>query len=386
LPECGTPLWPCAMTGAAACLAGFEGIHVVIHGSSGCYYYPSTLIGAPLYGTFILENEVVFGSGDRLQEVIGDLSGKGGRIAVITTCVPAVMGEDISSILPGNDILLVDSPGFAGELERGYRAALAALCPGVDPARKGVNIDGVSLTDPFTAGNVAEVTRLLRMAGIPVGTVFCRDWAEMVTHASPVTIGTNSDFASGVGKYLGGTLGIPALRTTFEQLECTLPDTNASPVFDELDVQEERILGACDRFLRRHTPPSAAIFAGAAYAEYAAETLKTYLDAEILFIGTRNDPAPGQETRFRREKANDFGIVSERIRETAPDLVLGSAFEQPLSPDAAFVGIIPPLQDRVRLTHPALAGTGGTLRFIEEILNTCMDRENVKKVQATPSD
>ena len=34
MPECENPLWPCAMTGAAACLAGFEGITVVIHGSS----------------------------------------------------------------------------------------------------------------------------------------------------------------------------------------------------------------------------------------------------------------------------------------------------------------------------------------------------------------
>ena len=384
MPECGTPLWPCAMTGAAACLAGFDGIHVVIHGSSGCYYYPSTLLNAPLYGTFILENEVVFGSDNRLKEVIGDLSGKGGRIAVITTCVPAVMGEDISAILPGEDILLVDSPGFAGELETGYRAALLALAPKVDPKRKGVNIDGVSLSDPFFKGNIAEVTRLLRMAGVPVGTVFCRDWAEMAAHAAPLTIGTNTDFASGVGKYLGGTLGIPALRETFERLENGIPDADASLVFDELDMQEERIVGACDRFLRRHTPPSVAIFAGAAYADYAADTLKRYLDDEIRFVGTRNDPPAGRKTRYRQEKANDFGLVAERLRETAPDLVIGSAFEQPVCPDAAFVGIIPPLQDRVRLTYPPLAGTEGTLRFVEEILNTCMDRVKHRKAPGSP--
>ncbi|WP_292369747.1 nitrogenase component 1 [Methanoregula sp. UBA64] len=380
MPECGTPLWPCAMTGAAACLAGFEGIHVVIHGSSGCYYYPSTLIGAPLYGTFILENEVVFGSGDRLKEVIGDLSGKGGRIAVITTCVPSVMGEDISAILPENDIILVDSPGFAGELETGYRAALAALSPKVDPKRKGVNIDGVSLSDPFHKGNIAEVTRLLRMAGIPVGTVFCRDWAEMAAHAAPFTIGTNADFASGVGNSLGGTLGIPALRATFEQLERELPEADASRVFEELDLAEGRVIGVCDRFLRRHTPPSVAIFAGAAYADYAAETLKAYLDAEIRFVGTRNEPPAGKKTGYRREKANDLGVVAERIREAAPDLVIGSAFEQPVCPGAAFVGLIPPLQDRVRLTYPPLAGTEGTLRFVEEILNTCMDRVKRRSV------
>ena len=62
MPECDNPLWPCAMTGAAACLAGFDGVAVVIHGSSGCYYYPTTLLHAPLHGSFILENEVIFGS------------------------------------------------------------------------------------------------------------------------------------------------------------------------------------------------------------------------------------------------------------------------------------------------------------------------------------
>ena len=129
MPECGTPLWPCAMTGAAACLAGFEGNTVVIHGSSGCYYYPATLLHAPLHGTFILENEVIFGSGDRLREVIGDLSGRGGRIAVITTCVPSVLGEDIKSMVDEKDIIVVDSPGFSGEIEAGYRAALAVLSP-----------------------------------------------------------------------------------------------------------------------------------------------------------------------------------------------------------------------------------------------------------------
>lgn len=55
MPECTNPLWPCAMTGAAACLAGFDGVTVVIHGSSGCYYYPATLLHAPLSGTFLLE-------------------------------------------------------------------------------------------------------------------------------------------------------------------------------------------------------------------------------------------------------------------------------------------------------------------------------------------
>ena len=68
------------MTGAVACLAGFDGITVVIHGSSGCYYYPATLLHVPLHGTFILENEVIFGSEQRLHEVLDGLLGMAKRL------------------------------------------------------------------------------------------------------------------------------------------------------------------------------------------------------------------------------------------------------------------------------------------------------------------
>jgi len=374
MPECETPLWPCAMTGAAACLAGFEGIAVVIHGSSGCYYYPATLLNAPLHGTFILENEVVFGSGDRLREVIRDLSGRGGRIAVITTCVPSLLGEDIKAMLDGTEVTLVDSPGFAGELETGYRAALAALAPGVSPDRRGVNIDGISLSDPYYEGNIQEISRLLHRAGIPVGTVFCRDWAEMAGHAAPLTIGTNDDFASGVGKYLGGTLGIPALRATFESLSMAYEGADADPVLNEFDVQEERVIQACDKYLRRYDPPRVAVFAGTAYALFAADTLKRYLDADILAVGTRNDPPASPTIQYPVEKLTGLEQVAHKIAEVSPDLVIGSSFEQSVSSDRTFVGIIPPLQGQVRLTRPPLAGTSGTLHFIEDVLNACMDK------------
>jgi nitrogenase molybdenum-iron protein alpha/beta subunit len=362
------------MTGAASCLAGFEGIAVVIHGSSGCYYYPATLLHAPLHGTFILENEVIFGSGDRLREVIGDLSGRGGRIAVITTCVPSVMGEDIRSMLGENDVIVVDSPGFTGEMEAGYRAALAALAPAVDPERPGVNIDGISLSDPFYEGNIQEVSRLLHGAGIPMGTVFCRDRAEMAGHASPFTVGTNDDFGSGIGTSLGGTLGIPALRATCKRLGAAFESADIDIVHKELDMQEERVIHACDKFLRRYDPPGVAVFASAAYALFAADTLQRYLDAEILMVGARNDLPGKPGIHYRVEKTGGLEEVGRTIAEVAPDLVIGSSFERSLSPDRAFVGIIPPLRGRVRLAHTPLAGTGGTLHFVEEVLNACMDK------------
>lgn len=370
MPECDNPLWPCAMTGAAACLAGFEGMSVVIHGSSGCYYYPTTLLHAPLHGTFILENEVIFGSEDRLREVIGGLSGTGTRIAVITTCVPAILGEDIQSMLSGHDVLLVDSPGFSGDVEAGYAKALSLLEPQTDPATEGVNIDGICLLDPFYKGNLQEIRRLLTLASVPVATVFCRDALEKTHTASTCTIGTNEDFRSGLGNYCGGTLGFPSLRATFERLGTSFEESDIGPVLRELVQQEEETVRVCDKFLRRFDPPSVLIFAGASYAEFAADTLKRYLDADIRFIGQRN---PGSPSRYPSGIVAGQKEAKTLIDLHNPDLILGSSFEQSVSGNRAFYGITSPLRGAVRLAPVPLAGINGTLFFMEQVLNTCMD-------------
>jgi nitrogenase molybdenum-iron protein alpha/beta subunit len=370
MPECDNPLWPCAMTGAAACLAGFEGLSVVIHGSSGCYYYPTTLLHAPLHGTFILENEVIFGSEDRLREVIGEISGTGNRIAVITTCVPAILGEDIVSLLAEHEVLLVDSPGFSGDAEAGYTKALSRLAPQTDHATGGVNIDGVCLLDPFHRGNLQEIRRLLDLASVPVATVFCRDKLQKTLTAAPFTIGTNDDFTSTVGNYLGGTLGFGILRETFERLGNSFADSDIDPVLRELSQQEEETTRVCDKFLRRYDPPSVMIFAGASYAEFAAQTLERCLDAEILFIGMRNT---GRSSRYPSAPVTGQKDAKAFIERHNPDLILGSSFERSVSGTRAFYGITPPLRGEVRLAPVPLAGINGTLFFMEQVLNTCMD-------------
>jgi nitrogenase molybdenum-iron protein alpha/beta subunit len=358
------------MTGAAACLAGFEGVSVVIHGSSGCYYYPTTLLHAPLHGTFILENEVIFGSEERLREVMGGLSGTGNRIAVITTCVPAILGEDIQSMLAEHDVLLVDSPGFSGDVETGYTKALSLLAPQTDAAAEGVNIDGICLLDPFYKGNLQEIRRLLALASIPVATVFCRDALKKTGAAATCTIGTNADFSSGVGKYLGGSLGSGTLRATFERLGAVFEESDTSPVLRELSLMEEETVRVCDKFLRRFDPPSVVIFAGASYAEFAAEALEHFLDADVRFIGLRN-----QDSTLHYPAARVTGLkeAQQLIEVHNPDLVLGSSFERSVRGNRAFLGITPPLRGVVRLAPVPLAGINGTLFFMEQVLNACMD-------------
>jgi len=365
------------MTGAAACLAGFEGITVVIHGSSGCYYYPATLLHAPLAGTFLIEREVIFGSEDRLREVLDELARDARRIAVVTTCVPAAIGEDIRAMLSNRDVILVESPGFAGQFEAGVRKAVLAVCPEIDDKSEGVMIDGVSIFDPFCDGNVLELTRMLGRANVPVSTVLCRDHFEMLGHCAPHSITADSDLAAGIGTSLGGTLGFEALRETFGQIGNAFATADTGPLFAEIDRAEERTVAACDKYLRRFDPPTVAVFSGFSCAAFAAQNLVRYLDAEIACIGSR--VMPDRSLAWPVTFENGMAGVEALIQKHQPDLILGSSFECSVRGEAAFVGLTPPLRGKVRLFSRPLAGTEGMLIFMENVLNACMDRKSEGK-------
>lgn len=369
--DCTAPLWPCGMTGAVACLAGIPDLAVVIHGSSGCFFYPQSLLPVPLFSTFIHEREVIFGSLDRLTEVLGSIPPSYNRVAVVTTCVPAIVGEEIREVLYEGTILL-DSPGFAGQMEEGYGRALAALGPEVDPEAKGVNIAGFNLLDPFNQGNLLEAGRLLSLAGAPAGTRIPQDPLDRISRCGPCTVSVNPDLPCGTGELAGDLLGLPAVDKTFSRLGDRLPAIDISPVLAEASRAEERIQRAADKYLRRFDPPRAALFGGLAYAGFAGEALHHFLDADILVIGSRNGIRPSP---FPVREMTQIGGINGFLSGERPDLVVGSSFERSAWPEAAFVGLTPPLRGRVLLRSRCLAGIEGTLSLMEEVLNACMDRK-----------
>ncbi|MDH7593260.1 MAG: nitrogenase component 1 [Methanomicrobiales archaeon] len=369
---CDNPLWPCAMAGAVSCLSGFGDLGVVIHGSSGCYFYPASILPRTVYGTQILEREVIFGSEERVKEVIRELEGRYALIALVTTCVPAVIGEDMQAMLREVNAVIVDAPGFLGSMETGYRIALEALKPRVDPGMEGVNIDGLNLMDPFFDGNLLEAKRLLISAVIPIATTFCAGSVEDVWRAGPLTLNLNPDLASGAGEETGSLLGLHETSGAFRRLERRFPDADVSSVLAEVERAEEKVAYACDKYLKRHDPPTAAIYGNFAYAVAVAQWLSEYLDATIAFIGSRNDP---RESRFGVKRCPDLSMVKESLEGEKPDLILGSSYERSLAGEAAFVPITLPVRGQIRLRSRALIGPEGTLSLFEELLNALMNRK-----------
>ena len=368
---CTNPVWPCAMAGAVSCLSGIRDLAVVIHGSSGCYYYPATLMPGELFGTFLQEPEVIFGGDQRLGEVLSTIPPRYRKIAVVTTCVTAITGEDPAGTGTGRDVLVVDSPGFCGGMEEGYRLAMEALSPSVDPETPGVNLDGLHPADPFSRGNQREAERLLDLAGATPATIFTDTTLDRLHRAAPVSLSVNPDLAGGAGQRIGSLLGLRNVRESFEALGEISPETDPDPVLREIDQAGERITHVGDKFLRRQDPPSVAIFGMAAPAAAAAEMLTTYLDCRIVAIGSRNKPGLSRFPVTQMTSLEEIRAVLDREQ---PDLILGSSYERMVHPQSAFVGITLPLRGRIQLRSRPLAGIEGALDLMEQVLNACMDR------------
>lgn len=352
------PVWPCAMTGACSVLSGFEGLSVIIHGSSGCYFYPKSLLKVPVYATFLMESEIVMGSVDRLAEVAEQVP-KDKGVAIINTCVPALTGEDLTRAIPEGAIF-VDAPGFSGNLEAGMRKAydaLQILCTN----RAGVNIDGVSLFDPFWRGNLHEAERVLSSLGIPVALRLAKDtWENLERGAAAHTVSVNPGFSSGVGECIGSLL-FPAFCSTVSRLCDVFSEASADSVLREWKKADEQMYYYTDKFLRKYNPPRVFAAGPDSYCDFAKNMMQKYFGAEVEVMP--------------RSAQTDLEKITERISMCEPELILGSTFEANACKDAAFFGITNPDRSRVSFSARPVSGIEGGIMFIESVLNALIDRQ-----------
>jgi nitrogenase molybdenum-iron protein alpha/beta subunit len=360
------------MVGAVAALSAFDGLGVAVHGSSGCWFYPASLLRADLGCTDLSTGDAVLGGEARVRATVEAMLSRYPEVAVVNTCVPGIAGEDLAGALADLPVTVVDAPGFLGGVWAGHARAVGALGPAVDDAAGTVAIDGLSPLDPFASGNRHEAGRLLRLAGAVPGSCVAGGPLASLRHASPDAVVANPAYAAGPGSRAGDLLGLDAVVAAFERLAERDARIDIEPVAAECAGAEERIVRACDRFLRRHDPPRAAFFGEGAYVAAAARLVDRYLGGEVVALGYRD--APPANVPWSAARADDLGSAGELLAASEPDLVMGSSFEHRLRPTAAFVPLAPPLRGRWRLAAVPFAGVEGALATVEAVLNACAAR------------
>lgn len=142
--------------------------------------------GSTIPCTNSLEKEVVFGGENRLREVIdGTIKVlKGDLFVVLTGCTSDIIGDDVGKVVSeyqkkGIPIVYAETGGFKGTNYIGHELVTEAIINqfigDVQPkVKKGlVNVwSSVPYQDPFWAGNLSEIKKLLNGIGLEANVLF----------------------------------------------------------------------------------------------------------------------------------------------------------------------------------------------------------------------
>jgi nitrogenase molybdenum-iron protein beta chain len=183
------PAHACQPLGAHFAAAGFEGTLPFVHGAQGCTsYYRSTFNRhfrepAPAVSSSMTEDGAVFGGQNNLHEGLENAYTlyKPKMIAVFTSCMPEVIGDDLRSFI-GNarqkgcipkDFLLpfANTPSFNGSHVHGYDSMLMSILQTLteDKAVEGRCTGKLNFIAGFDAntGNYREYKRIFELFDIP---------------------------------------------------------------------------------------------------------------------------------------------------------------------------------------------------------------------------
>lgn len=191
-----SPRFTCALGGAYASTLATYGNVPILHSGAGCgmanahgLTFASGLNTGGSQGTTstpcscLIEEHVIFGGENKLRDLIKPTIEvmKGDIFTVISGCVPALIGDDVDSVVKEFSdkvpIIHVKTAGFAGSAYIGYELYLDAVIDQflkeVPKEKKLVNIFGIVPNQHvFWKGQLQTIKQLLEKIGLKVNTIF----------------------------------------------------------------------------------------------------------------------------------------------------------------------------------------------------------------------
>jgi nitrogenase iron protein len=192
----------CAAYGALSAYMKMGDYAVVLHGPESCRYFMDTsrtkaiieLYGKDVFETVpthnlrctMMDDAVsIFGGVKYLEKALRDTIAEGRtKIAVITTCMPGIIGDDCISVIdrimkenPGVDIQYVPADGdITGEYTDGFMMATSNIVQSIDlsvtPEKGYVNLIATSFFDIHSKRHLEEMNSMFGRFGLKVNCRF----------------------------------------------------------------------------------------------------------------------------------------------------------------------------------------------------------------------
>lgn len=260
----------CALTGAAAFVAGIPGSEILVNGPLWCYFYALRYLERIDYsmsyrfrGSQPDNNAVVYGAEKYIVQALESLQQEKTQPSILlleSSCSMSLIGDDLEGIVRRQQlpypVVTMDCGGMVGGFADGYSRAAQKTLAKLAPARGEVQPLGVNLigqTDFYQQGHAdtQELERILQLAGYEVLTApGSGSSLEAMQHVgeAALNIVTNVELGLAVAQYLEKHYGTPYIvaglpygtQGTVEWLKkihAALPCPNLAAVQAEAEAQ-----------------------------------------------------------------------------------------------------------------------------------------------------
>lgn len=427
------PAKTCQPVGAMYAALGISGCLPHSHGSQGCCSYHRSALTRhykdPVMATTssFTEGASVFGGQANLLESIQNIFAMYDPeiIAVHTTCLSEVIGDDLKQIIgkakaegkipEGKTVIHTNTPSFKGSHVTGFSNMVTGMVQYFSE-NSGKKTDRVNIIPGFVEpSDMTEIKRIAAEMGVPV--IMFPDTSGVVNspmdgkfHMYPKGGATSDDI-----KNAGDSSFTIALGGTASTQGAKSLDTKCKVPFEALDLPIG--LRATDRFvdlLRKkgggHVSESIMTERGQLldvmtdmhqyfYRKKAAlmgdpDQLLSMagffsdLDMKITCVITGTPAGPKFESRIKEMTGVDTIVKSgttadlfyfhQLIKNDRPDIIFGNTYVKYIARDEDIPLIRTgfPIYDRVGHQYFPLVGYKGGIRLLEKILNELLDRQD----------
>ncbi|MDD5171073.1 MAG: nitrogenase component 1 [Syntrophales bacterium] len=427
------PAKTCQPVGAMYAALGIHNCLPHSHGSQGCCAYHRSALTRhykdPIMATTssFTEGASVFGGQANLVEAINNIFAlySPDIVAVHTTCLSEVIGDDIGQIInkaradgripKGKRVIHTNTPSFKGSHVTGFSNMTQSMVQYLSE-NSGKRVNQVNIIPGFIEpADMTEIKRMLSLMGIN-GVLF-PDTSEVVNgpmdgrfHMYPkggATVGQitgagDSIFTVALGrtaslaaaKLLDTKCGVPfenldlpiGIQATDTFVDC-LRKTAGVGVPDGIMVERGQVVDVMTDMHQYFYGKKAALVGDPDQLVSLAQFL-TDMDMKIPYVVTGTPAGAKFEERIRSFTGKDtivkFGpgadmfYFHQLIKGGKPDLVFGNTYAKYIArdEDIPLIRVGFPIYDRVGHQYFPLVGYRGALRLMEKILNALLDRQD----------
>ncbi len=406
----------CLLQGSISTLKAIRGIVPIIHSTPACgvqeKYNANTTSSLhenyAIPGTNVFEKQVIFGGTARLREQIKNTVKvmEGDLYVVISGCATEIVGDDIGAMTKeayeqGYPVIHISTPGFKGNSFQAYKKVVTGIIEELSRFNNSeitidtelVNIFGLLPNiDPYWEGNLEELERLLKEAGLTSNPLFgqkssVENWKKI--RAARLNI-AYTGYGLAIAKYLEKKYGTPYLyleklpvglegtEELLEKLAAAYPDKKER--IEQVGQKErERYLYYLAKlapyYYRYHIQKEIALVGASPVVAALGSFLKQSLGQMIQTVLVTDEP--GEEERKLLEKnfsketriiyTENAREIGEEIRKGRPEIILGSQLEESVARELNIPILYSSLPcERKVILSRSIFGVSGILSFLEE--------------------